>query len=364
MLGASLLVLGGGLGWLARSREPAPTVLPPLAAAGPLPVPQGVQIVVRLDLAALRASPLGPALGGSFGGSGEIRKLCGFDPLDALEELVLSVPKGDDAGDFGIAARGGRVDAKELTQCAMKVVAQRGGAAELERVRDFEIVRDRQKGPSAGELAVRSGGPVLLGSGAHLRAMIDVASGAAPSGASEHAALEKLVQQRAIRVTFLVTDEQRKRLAEESGGEGDAPIFLALRGGAVGLDVGPFVTAHATFTCDGDAGAARIAKALKAVRDRRADSLISRALGLTPLLRKLDVEAIGKDVHAHVSLPASEVERLVAKLGGAGDRDAPGAEPERAPPVPPDLAESAPPRPSASAPASASARAPGPKKRP
>ncbi len=174
---------------------------------------------------------------------------------------------------------------------------------------------------------------MLLGGGEYLRAMIAVADGTRPSAADSepHASLGAALKQSTVRVTFQVTDAQRRAMAEEAGGQ--APVFLTLRSGALGVDVGPVVTAHAVLACDAAEGASTLARAFQLARDERAGSLAAKLVGLSSLLGRLEIEAIGKDVHAHGTASAEQLRTLLERLGGAAGVAGGGRLPE-APPGP------------------------------
>ena len=79
-----------------------------------------------------------------------------------------------DSGDFGLIASG-KIDEKALITCASKVIEGRGGMPSVTTIGSFRTVRDTSLSEGGGEIAVRDGGPLLLGAGSYLRAMIDTA---------------------------------------------------------------------------------------------------------------------------------------------------------------------------------------------
>ena len=90
-------------------------------------------------------------------------------------------------------------------------------------------MRDATLAATGGEIAVRKGGPVLLGAGTYLRAMIDAAEGRTPTIRSSvaHTHLAREIGRAALRVTVVLTPEQRRTLdaeltgrASQQGGDG------------------------------------------------------------------------------------------------------------------------------------------------
>jgi hypothetical protein len=186
----------------------------------------------------------------------------------------------------------------------------------------FRSVRDAATGASTGEIAVRKGGPLLLGGGAYLRAMIDAADGRTPTIRSSvaHSRLAEQVGDASMRVTVVLTPDQRKALAEElaNGGEAGSPA-AAIVAGALGVRVGPSVDLHGVLACDGEAACGRLAITLKAARDDRASDFATRLVGFAAVLEQLQIEPKGSAIHARVSVPSDQaaplVERLVALRG-------------------------------------------------
>lgn len=374
VLGSLGLALGGGLYALAKSRASGADAgaLPPTTTAPALrSVPADALVVAVVDLAALRASAVGPTLLGSareVPGLGSVKAVCGSDPIDTLESLAFAIPRGGDGGDFGVVGLGGPVDGDALASCATKIIARRGGKPLVSRVGSFVSVRDEAT-PSGGELAVRTGGPILLGSGAYLRAMMATTEGRSPSvvGQEPHRAMFEGIDQRTVRLTFTVTDEQKRSLAEEAGtlGSDAGPLFATLVGGSLGVDVGPTLTAHGMLACGTPEAAARVAEGLRQARDARRESLELRIVGVASLLAKVDINPVGPKVHAHFVAPTSELVALLELVtGGAPTPAAAPAAPTAAPSASaaPALTPPTSASPSASAPAGAKRpREPGPR---
>jgi len=165
----------GGPGTAEHSAAPRPVAALRDERALLTLIPPGSAFVLTADIGALVHSPVGAFLGerlGRLANSGKLGKLCGFEPLERLRELVISVPSEgleDDAhpADLGIVASG-RFAAEEIARCAETVIRERGGDAVRTQLGQFRSVRDRQQ--SGGEVAARDG-LLLVSGGAYLRAL-------------------------------------------------------------------------------------------------------------------------------------------------------------------------------------------------
>jgi hypothetical protein len=314
VFGAVAVVATTGFAALAHYRQAHD-----LAAHALDAVPSGALLVATADLTALRASPVGAAFlreGREIPGLGKVRDVCGFDPMDTLTEVAVAIPAAGDAGEFGLVAAG-PVDDEALVGCASRVIDARGGHAVTTAVGSFRSVRDATLSITGGEIAVRRGGPLLLGAGAYLRAMIDAADGRSPTirSSTAHAFLAREVGEASARVTVVLTPEQRRTLAEEleSGGAAGSPA-AAVRAGALGVKLGQVVSLDAVVSCENATACAELARALGEARDARARELAVRLVGFGALLEQVKITADGGIVHARVELPADQAARLAERL--------------------------------------------------
>jgi hypothetical protein len=312
-------------------------------------IPSGAILVASADLAALRGSPVGvPFLreGREIPGLGKVRDVCGYDPMDTLTEVAVGIPAAGDAGEFGLVATG-PIDDDALLACASKVIDARGGQAVTTPVGSFRSVRDASLTITGGEIAVRRGGPLLLGAGAYLRAMIDAADGRAPSVRSSvaHGFLGKEVGDASVQVTVVLTPDQRRTLAEEleSGGAAGSPA-TSIRAGALGVRLGPTVGLHAILSCESASACGALATKLSAARDAHAQDFALRVVGFGAVLEQIKIVSEGELVHARVDLPADQAallaERLVTLRGMRHPMPAPEPEPSARPapaPVPDEV---------------------------
>jgi hypothetical protein len=155
-----------------------------------------------------------------------------------------------------------------------------------------------------------------------------------------HAFLAREVGDASIRVTVVLTPDQRRTLAEElpSGGGADSPAS-AIRAGALGVKLGPVVSLDAVVSCESAAACAQLGRTLGEVRDARARDFAVRVVGFGALLEQVEIKAEGELVHARVELPAEQAatlaERLVALRGMR--HPMPGPESPAEPPTPDEI---------------------------
>ncbi len=313
VFGVAALATGAVL-WFVGQRQTTPL---PVAGGHALDaIPAGAILVATADLDALRASPIaGPFLmpGREIQGVGKIKDVCGFDPLDKIKDVAVGIPASGDSGEFGLAASG---DFQEdaILDCAARVIQKRGGQPVTVPMGSFRAVHDGASS-SGGEIAVRKGGPLLLGGGAYLRAMIEAAEGKTPTirASKAHAALIGAVGDGSLRLTFVLSPEQRRALAE---GLERASSVLA---GGLALTLGPVVKVHAVLECPSAEACADVAHSLVSAKQTRAADLGTRIAGFGPVLERLSIEAEGAMVHARVDVSPEEAATLIdmaVKLGG------------------------------------------------
>lgn len=278
-------------------------------------IPSGALLVAVADVAALRSSPVGaPFLreGREIPGLGKVRDVCGFDPLDALTEVGIAIPAAGDEGEFGLVGSG-PVDDDALIACASRVIEARGGRPTVTSIGSFRSVHDALNLTTGGELAVKKGGPLLLGAGTYLRSMIDAADRRAPTirGSRVHGMLDRELGHAVLRVTVVLSPEQRRALAQEleSAGVADSPARSIVAGGLT-LRLGAAVALHAVVSCDDPAACGRLAETLATARDQRA----ARMVALGPLLQKISIAEEGELLHARTQIPAEQVATLLEQL--------------------------------------------------
>lgn len=253
-----------GAAW-AFTRPPAPPAAEPARPARRAPalaaLPPGAQLALRVDLRQVRQSALGAALTGGgreISGLGRLSEICGFDPTEQIEELAIALPEQRGEPALGIVATGD-FDPERIIDCAAKVLSRRGGTPAPSRIGEFSSVRDRAG--SGAEVAVRAGGPVIVGEGAYFRAMLDAADGRGATllGDEAHATLREAVSGHgAIGMTFVTRPGWLARWVAED--EALAAPLGSVRAGALRIDLDPSPRATLLLSCPAEATCQALAK--------------------------------------------------------------------------------------------------------
>lgn len=282
-------------------------------------VPAGALIVAEIDPVALRRTPLGKRiLGGGrrVAGLGDVESICGVDPLQSLQRLVVAVPQSEQAG-FGLFGEGA-LDAPALLRCAREIATRQGGKTiESKGPHGFRILGSTTPRTAATELAVRPRGPMLLSTKRYVRAALAVGAAAQASmhGDAQHAALRQLVGPAMVRVTAVLSDQQRASLRRQlgRGGRQRSP-FLGVLGGALSLQVQDGVRGVAALRCRQAAECAAVAQTINRYLKQFADEGLGRLLGLGELLGQgAPAKAVGATVVLRLRLPVGKA-RLLLKL--------------------------------------------------
>ena len=283
-------------------------------------VPAGAELVVTVDVERLRATTLGRLLtaeGRQLPEVGLLEQVCGFDPTERIQDLVVAVP-GPGApsatrGDFGIVVVG-NFEASRIVGCAASVVKQRGGDPAVTPIGSFTAIRDRIH-PSRGEVAVRDGGPAVLGSGEYLRVLVDIAEGRGRSegDAGLHGELRRAADpggDGAIVATW-----------QPSPGRFDAldprtrRVWMNVAGLGVRVGVSPDLELRVLVVCAQQAGCHDVTEAVRALRSRLA--LPAREL-LGIDLDDVSIRPQPGQVELVLHLSAKEAEAFVERLLRAG----------------------------------------------
>jgi hypothetical protein len=349
--GFAILVLLVGLlaawVWVGRRAKPSS----PQHDGGVLArVPPGAMLVATVDVAALRQTEIGRNLlgeGRSISGLGQVQELCGSDPMDQVDELAIAVPAaGIDAG-FGLFATG-RFDAQSFVACAERIVSKRGGRPVTEPRDGFQVMRDAGMSTSSAQLAIEDGGMVLA-EPAYVQSALAFAAGDHARPADDpHGLLRESVEPGIVVATAVLSDDQRRTLADELRSQrmADSP-FVDVVSAALSLRLTEVIAVHGVLRCDKATSCAAIAQLLDQARKEEASSLTARAVGLDKVLSRVAVRASEAGVHVEAAIPVDEalqlVRRLVAlrHLSEQLPDDAPEAPEAPEPPDPPPVPEDA-----------------------
>lgn len=289
------------------------------ARAEPSPLdalPADNAFVATLDLERLRQSPVGAALAGKgreLPGVGRLDDVCGFDPTLRIRRLAIGIPAsldGDEPRDFGIVATGD-FSAKRIAACASRVIERRGGSPVETRLGSFIDIRDRRH--TGGELAVRDGGPVLLGGGSYLRSMVDAADEQGPSMRRDklHAVLRRSVGEHSTLVASWVLSADWLEQLSGSRLSKLSPLSR-VRAAALAVDVSPRVEARAVVGCAQPAACKAVASLLEDLGTSTIGPLLRRELG-TDLAKRVRISTEPREVHLRLGLTSDEAAQLVAR---------------------------------------------------
>jgi len=337
----SALALGAwlfGSHWQ-RSSAPARAVSADPASSPLATIPPGSAFLLSVDVAQLRHAELGPVLADRFGrlgsDAGGLTRLCGFDPLLALDQVALAVPSAgvspvEHDDDFGIVATG-RFSAQQITRCARASISGRGGDPVDSELGAFSSVRDRKT--DGGEVAARDGGPLIVSGGRYFRELVDAAEGRVAKSEhenpkdAEHVALRRTLGAGTIVATWLLPDGWFERFA----GDDSARLspLRALKALGARLDLDRELRATVLLECADAASATEIATLVEQLRASLG------ALALDPTLsgaaRRITARADGPRLWLNLTLSQVELKAVLdLTLGLDGS----------APPSPPSVASS------------------------
>ncbi len=329
VVAASIVAAGA---WSLRTR---PRPVHPIDA-----VPADAFVAVEFDVASLRKSS---TLASLFGDRDEqsLTQICGFDPVDAMQDVVFTLPEGGD-GDFGMAVQAD-IGKSDLIRCADAVVTAHGGDPTHDNTSrgSYEIFTPRRTSVESTatprSLAFREGGPILLGPRRWLYSMID-ALDAASDGRDvpgEHRTLRTdLAKNVAPPPEFLVTATvlidptvrskiRAEMLAELGGADNPGTSMmlgvLGMSSAAIGVyERGDDVHAVLVLRCEEEAHCAQVEKLVLRVRAEGSKTPALRDLGLGPVLDHLEVDHHGTKLLVRASAAAGDVVRWVRLLLASG----------------------------------------------
>jgi hypothetical protein len=298
-------------------------------------VPSDAFVAIEVDVASLRKSG---ALASLFGNRDEqkLTQVCGFDPVDEMQDLVFTIPEGGD-GDFGVAVQA-NINRDDLIRCADEVVKAHGGDPTPDTTSrgSYAIITPRRTSAESTRpprsIAYHKGGPILVGPKRWLYSMIDAldAAGEGRDSPGEHLSLRTaLAKDINPPPTFLVTgtvliepsvrSKLRTEMLAEVGGVDDPGTsmmlgVLGMSSGAIGLyERGDDVHAVLDLRCEEEAQCAQVEKLVAKVRGEWSKMPALREFGLGPVLDRLEVDHHGTTLQVRTAAATTDVLRW-AKL--------------------------------------------------
>lgn len=284
-------------------------------------------VIASARLDQLRASPFTAPLllaRRELAGIGSLADVCGFDPVAQIDEVAIAVPDGSDDPDVGVVAVGA-LDARALAACAARVIERRGKSATVEERAGFTVVREKNR-EHVGQIAVKDGGPLFLGGGAYLEAMMHAAETPltnAPANEEHRRERERFVGANgagnAVVVTAVFSEAMRNRARSElAGGRG---IFTRVTRAALSLTLAPTLRLQANLGCETPADCSALAELAELWKsDASGPSSIFHASS-TGWLDRAEFGVFGKELRASAELRPEEAARLVDEVEAFAAKD-------------------------------------------
>jgi hypothetical protein len=283
----------------------------PRVAPGDMTV--GAELVVTANFGRLRELGFGSwwaAKERELTGVGKLSDVCRFDPTLSLRELSVNVPLlGADDLELGFVAAGEFAGAA-VADCAGAVVARRGGHPSRGRVGSFTTVADPDHS-SWGEIAVRDGGPVLLGRGAYLHDLVEAAEGrlGARDTDRDHKALRSaLGPGGAVVISWVPQKDSTRTWLGEAGLDEDA--LAGLRGAAARVDFASDLVLELVVSCPDAKLCAALEEELRKLGRRVLAPWLELWLGRSPDSAPMERET--NRLRFHWRLPADSTAQLFA----------------------------------------------------
>lgn len=279
-------------------------------------IPRNAAVVMIVDLTKLRASP--PArqvLDALTTAKIEARAKCATPLFAGLERIAVVTPQGDDfASDFALLGTGAWLRADDVLACAEGVVRERGGDPRRSAHGSFVLVQDGDG--MRGVLAVRDGGPIVIGRGAWLVEVLDTADRVLPSVAGD--AIHDLMRQNSVdfaTISYAQPEPIRAPLAAKlpQGAGALAQIPWAFAGAhldeANGTIVVQLTAACAGATCED------VRKLASGARAMFGDDAVLQGAGLSDTLSQATIDKQNDRVVVGWTIPLSKMTALIGTIG-------------------------------------------------
>jgi hypothetical protein len=319
VVGLALVLVGACRDGCARKTDPAATVQGRLAL-----LPEPVRVVVSIDAAKLRGSPLAAklaALGKQDPNDGreleELTRRTGFDPLAQLDSVLVGFP--EDArlrGELALVVRAEHLDQARLVGYVRDQLQKKGDDLVSAPHGHFTLWSARRQPDVAGFFV--DDRTFVLGAGGWGPRLCDLAQTARPGdSAATNIDLTRLAERaadHALWAAAIIPAETRRALQADP----ETRAASSLVNLVVGVDLGRGPAAvDAVVTGDlataGDAQALA-AKMRETLRDAKRNAQILM-LGLGPYLDGVTARAIDRRFELRASLAEPQMEDLLSRLG-------------------------------------------------
>jgi hypothetical protein len=311
------LALAGGAcrGGCAGPSDPAATVQGRIAL-----LPEPVRVVVSIDVAKLRGSPIAAKLAalGKEDPAGdrqleEFKRRTGLDPLAQLDSVLVGFPEdARERGELALVLRAQHLDQARLVAYVRDELQKKGDDLVSVPHGRFTLWSSRAK-PDLGGFFVDER-TFVLGAGGWAPRLADLAETAHPGdSAATNIDLTRLTERAADHAIWAVAivPEATRRMLE---GDPQSRAAASLANLVVGLDLGRGLDAVVT----GDVATAADAQGLAAkmeetLRDAKKNAQVLM-LGLGPYLDGVTARAVDKRFEIRASLGETQVSDLLARL--------------------------------------------------
>lgn len=307
-------------------------------------IPAGAFLVVTIDLAKMRESPLARELS-ALREVSDVSQECGFDPLARAKSVAIGVPEKPD-GVFGLAITHD-LEESELAKCAERVMSIRSATPRFTQRGSWTVLE--QEGilseATRPKIAYRGGSPLLIARGDYLATMQAALDGTSPRAEtdSEHAALRKVALDHAhgnalVVATAVLPKSLRDRLKNEMAEEAAASeskaatmnAILSVRALALSIaSHGDDLDLFAELECETDAACATLRDFLDKRRKTIAAEPAARFAGVAAILDAARIETNGPSLDVTLSAPESEMARAVRAIYASAFAPPPRILPER-----------------------------------
>jgi len=302
-------------------------------------VPARSFIVATIDVPALRASPFWTKIASVESGMTEVKQRCGFDPLERAREVAVCVPEEEAPGEFGVVARAD-VESAEITACAEKLAEARGDRTRVVSQNGFTIVEDEGSERTVSRIAMRPGGPLIVGAGKWLDSMMDVArTGVGGASRDEaHESLRKAVAPATIVISAILPKKLRDRVRQEMGPDDESSAAMA---GVLGVSQlaaaftpgisGGKASLVVELRCESDEACVAVEKLIDRKRKSAENDVRLRVIGAAVVLGEIKLDRKNTTLRLTLTHDADDLARVVGALFEAATARPAGA-PPRAPP--------------------------------
>ena len=283
-------------------------------------LPRNAAMVLEIDLATLRQSAAGrDALDVLVQKPLEAKSKCAAELLRGLDRIGVAVPAGSGfEDDVAIVAMGPSLRVAEVSSCAQGAVKDRGGQPNVLKQGGFVTVQDGDG--THGVLAVRDHGPLVVGRGPWLSAVVDVADGVAKSLRDDpvHDVARRAKVGAFATLTYALPEELRIDLATKLPAGTQVLAKVPSMVAALRLDEASGVLSlEVEAACSGDV-CGELQKLVEGARELVAHDPRATLLGVKDDLERATIVAESTRVVVTLRVPLTKLASIWNQLAGDG----------------------------------------------